>query len=94
MISSVGSVLVLAALLFAAFGSTVGFATGLRPSARGLEIARNAAWGFGIALVLANLLMIWALWNDDFSVGYVAEVGGTQGVMAAVARIRARGGKV
>ncbi len=75
MISILGRLLVMAALLFAAFGATVGISSGLRASRRGLELTRRAALAFGASLLAANALMIWALWTNDFSVGYVAEVG-------------------
>jgi len=70
-----GRLLVLAALLFAAFGAPVGFVAGARHSRRGLALARNAAIGFAVCIIAANLLMEVALLTNDFSVSYVAEVG-------------------
>ena len=75
MISNLGRLLVMAALLFAAFGAPVAFSAGLRHSKRGLELARRAVYGFSGAMILANVLMVYALFTNEFSVGYVAEVG-------------------
>ncbi|HET9450429.1 MAG TPA: cytochrome c biogenesis protein CcsA, partial [Aggregicoccus sp.] len=75
-LSTLGSSLVLAALLCAAFGGLVGMVTGLRGGTQGgLLWVRRAVWGFSAGMVLANLTMVYALLARDFSVQYVAQVG-------------------
>ena len=75
MIALAGRVLILCALLASSAGAVVGFATGARPSAAGWRWVRRLGGGFAAAMVLANLLMEYALLTHDFSVGYVAQVG-------------------
>jgi len=74
-LSLLGKLLVLAALFLAAAGSAAGFVAGSQRNNRAWEFARNSAYGFSIAMLLSNLVMIYALCTNDFSVKYVAEVG-------------------
>jgi cytochrome c-type biogenesis protein CcmF len=75
MVPILGRTLILLALLAASAGALVGFATGARPSAAGWKWARRLAYAFAALMVLANLLMEYALLSHDFSVSYVAHVG-------------------
>jgi cytochrome c-type biogenesis protein CcmF len=74
-LTTLGHTLVLGALAMATAGSVVGFAAGYRRSARALEAARALGMGFATTIIAANLVMIAALVQHDFSVSYVAEVG-------------------
>jgi len=73
--SGLGRALILVALLAASAGSVVAFATGRRYSIEGARWSRWLAYAFGIAITLANVLMVYALVTHDFSVSYVAQVG-------------------
>lgn len=75
MISYLGLSLVLTALLVCAVGAPVGFVAGKTRSARGLALTRRLAFAFALLMLLANLVMEWALVTRDFSVSYVAQVG-------------------
>ena len=75
MISTLGHMLILIALMAAAGGSMVGFVAGYRQSARGTVWAGRAVYVFAWSMFFANLLMIYALLERDFSVSYVAQVG-------------------
>lgn len=77
MISSIGQALILLALLVCAVGAPVGFVAGARRSAEGLRLTRRFALTFAALMVLANLVMEYALLTHDFSVKYVALVGST-----------------
>jgi cytochrome c-type biogenesis protein CcmF len=77
-IPGLGRTLILLALLVAAGGALVGIAAALRPSSAGREWTRRLAYAFSALIVLANLLMVYALVARDFSVGYVAQVGSRQ----------------
>jgi cytochrome c-type biogenesis protein CcmF len=70
-----GQGLVLVALLCATVGAVAGFVGGWRRSPEAARLAWQGAVGFAVASIAANLVMIGALLMDDFSVGYVAEVG-------------------
>jgi cytochrome c-type biogenesis protein CcmF len=74
-IPGLGRALVLLALLVAAGGALVGAAAALRPSVAGREWTRRLAYAFSALMVLANLLMVYALLARDFRVSYVAQVG-------------------
>ncbi|MEZ4322653.1 MAG: heme lyase CcmF/NrfE family subunit [Myxococcota bacterium] len=78
MISMLGRGLVMAALLFATFGSVMGFVAGARYSVRAWELTRMSALAFATSMIGANLLMVYALLTHDFSVAYVAQVGSTE----------------
>ena len=75
MVPLLGRTLILLALLAASAGSLVGFVAGARPSAVGWKWARRLAYAFAASMVLANVLMEYALLTHDFSVSYVAHVG-------------------
>jgi cytochrome c-type biogenesis protein CcmF len=75
MVPLLGRTLILLALLAASAGSVVGFVAGARPSAAGWKRARRLAYAFAALMVLANLVMEYALLTHDFSVSYVAHVG-------------------
>jgi len=77
-IPTVGRLLVLLSVFFAGAGSVAGGWAGLRKSPKAWELARNCAYGFSVAMILANLLMVYALVTHDFGVSYVAEVGSKQ----------------
>ncbi len=75
MVATLGRILILCALLAASAGALVGFTSGKRRSAAGWRWARRLAYAFTAAMILANLVMEYALLTHDFSVGYVAHVG-------------------
>jgi len=75
MVPLAGRLLILLGLLAASAGSIVGFATGRRPSAAGWAWTRRFAYAFAAFMVLATLVMEYALLTHDFSVSYVAHVG-------------------
>jgi cytochrome c-type biogenesis protein CcmF len=72
---AIGRALILLALLAASAGAMVAFATGRRFTVEGARWARRSVFLFGIAIGLANVLMVYALVTHDFSVSYVAQVG-------------------
>ncbi len=74
-IPNLGGALELLALLFATVGCATGLYAGYTRSPKVWEWTRNAAYGFAGSMLLANLLMVYALVTHDFSVKYVAEVG-------------------
>jgi cytochrome c biogenesis factor len=74
-LSTLGTTLVLGGLAMAAAGSVMGFVAGIRRSVAGLRWARGLGVGFGVCLLVANLVMVAALIQHDFSISYVAEVG-------------------
>ncbi len=78
MISLLGRTVVLIALAACAIGSVTGVVAGLRKSADALRWTRLMAYVFGGTTTFAFALMEYALFADDFSVSYVAEVGSTQ----------------
>jgi cytochrome c-type biogenesis protein CcmF len=75
MVSILGQTLVLAALLCASAGTVTGFIAGRHGGVGAWIWTRRLALGFASAMLLANLLMVYALVTLDFSVGYVAQVG-------------------
>ncbi|MCP4663323.1 MAG: heme lyase CcmF/NrfE family subunit, partial [bacterium] len=75
MISLLGQILVLLALLVCAVGAPIGFVAGAQRSASGLVLTRRLAFVFAGLMLLATLAMEWALLTHDFSVSYVAQVG-------------------
>src|SRR5882672_8672442 len=75
MVPILGRILILMALLAASAGALLGFATGRRPNAAGWKWARRLAYAFAAFMVLANVVMEYALLSHDFSVSYVAHVG-------------------
>ncbi|MGH9379019.1 MAG: heme lyase CcmF/NrfE family subunit [Thermoanaerobaculia bacterium] len=77
MASTLGQACVLLGLLASAAGAPVGFFAGARGSAPALRLARALALTFALSMLLATLVMEWALVTHDFSVSYVAQVGST-----------------
>jgi len=75
MISSLGQILVLLALLTCAVGVPVGYLAGARRSLEGLRLTRRLALLYAALMALATLVMEYALLTHDFSVSYVASVG-------------------
>ena len=73
--AQLGRMLILAALAFASSGAVVGFAAGRTGSDTAYAWTRRLALLFSGALILANLVMVQALLQHDFSVSYVAHVG-------------------
>jgi cytochrome c-type biogenesis protein CcmF len=67
--------LVLGALVCAAFGAVVGLTSGLRQSEAGSQWVRRAVWGFFGCMAGSNLMMVYSLVTNDFSIKYVAQVG-------------------
>ena len=75
MIPELGTLLVHASLFFAAVGAVLGMWAGAWRHLQAWAWARRAAYGFAATMLGANLLMVVALVQRDFSVRYVAEVG-------------------
>jgi cytochrome c-type biogenesis protein CcmF len=73
--STLGYSAVLGALACAIFGAVVGIGSGIARRDSGLPWVRRAAIGFFGFMLLANLIMVYALLTHDFSVQYVAHVG-------------------
>ena len=78
MIPLLGRTAVLVALAACAIGTVTGAVAGIRRSEEALRWTRWMAYAFGAAATAAFGLMELALFTDDFSVAYVAEVGSTQ----------------
>src|SRR6266550_6631786 len=75
MTGTLGRFLILASVLVATGGAFVGFAAGQKRSLEGLKWARRFAYAFAALMLLATLVMEYALITHDFSVQYVAHVG-------------------
>jgi len=75
MTAALGRSLILASLLVSTSGAVIGFTAGRKHSAEGLKWARRFAYLFAACMVLATLVMEYALLTHDFSVSYVAQVG-------------------
>src|SRR5258708_38691286 len=73
--ATLGRFLILASVFVSAAGSMIAFAAGRKRSLDGLQMARRFAYAFAGLMVLATLVMEYALLTHDFSVGYVAHVG-------------------
>ncbi len=73
--STLGNGLVLSGLLCAAFAAVVGLTTGMMRRESALPWVQRAIYGFAASMIAANLVMINALLQHDFSVTYVAHVG-------------------
>jgi len=71
----IGRLLILGALGASTAGAIVAFSSAKRPYGAGFVWARRLALIFSVLMIVANLLMVQALVNNDFSVGYVAQVG-------------------
>lgn len=70
-----GTALVLLSLFLASLGAVLGLWAGYRQHRVAWTWARRAAYGFAGTMIAANLVMVKALVEHDFSVRYVAEVG-------------------
>ena len=77
MSSVLGHGLILLALASATIGSMLGFAAGRSGSEAGLRWTRRLAGVFALSLIIANLIMEYALLTHDFTVKYVDMVGST-----------------
>ncbi|MEO7793144.1 MAG: heme lyase CcmF/NrfE family subunit [Thermoanaerobaculia bacterium] len=75
MISILGRLVVLLALLLATIGAVVSFAAAQRNAGGAVARARRLAYAYAVMMALATALMIFALVRHDFSVSYVAQVG-------------------
>jgi cytochrome c-type biogenesis protein CcmF len=75
MTPALGRILILGSLLAATAGAVIGFAAGRTRSMEGLKWARRFAYLYAGLIVLATLVMEYALLTHDFSVHYVAQVG-------------------
>jgi len=75
--SVLGHGLILLALASATIGSMLGFAAGRSGSEAGLRWTRRLAGVFALSLIIANLIMEYALLTYDFTVKYVDMVGST-----------------
>ncbi len=73
--SSLGQLLILTALCTASAGAVVGFATGRSRSEKGILWTRRLAAACSWALIGANVVMVKALLQRDFTVRYVDQVG-------------------
>jgi cytochrome c-type biogenesis protein CcmF len=73
--STLGYGLVLSGLLCAAFAAVVGLVTGMRRIESALPWVQRAMYGYAASMIAANLVMVKALLEHDFSVKYVAQVG-------------------
>ena len=78
MIPLLGRTVVLVALAACAIGTVTGAFAGVKRSETALRWTRWMAYTFGVASTAAFGLMEYALFADDFSVAYVAEVGSSQ----------------
>jgi cytochrome c-type biogenesis protein CcmF len=74
-IGTLGYGLVLGGVVCAAFGALVGLVSGLRRSEAGFPWVMRAVWGFFACMAGSNLMMVYALVTNDFSIKYVAQVG-------------------
>jgi len=70
-----GRGLILLSIALAAAGAIVGYWGGRRRTEAAHQWTKSLAYSFGFSLVLANVVMIKALLEHDFSVKYVAQVG-------------------
>src|SRR5207244_6275234 len=64
-----------ASVLVSTGGAFVGFAAGQKRSIEGLKWTRRFAYAFAALMLLATLVMEYALVTHDFSVQYVEHVG-------------------
>ena len=75
MTASIGRGLVLLSLLCASGGAVAAFAAFARKRSDLTTMAVRAAYGFSLAMFLANVWMVAGLLRNDFSISYVAQVG-------------------
>ncbi|HUO85032.1 MAG TPA: heme lyase CcmF/NrfE family subunit [Thermoanaerobaculia bacterium] len=77
MIPVLGRILILLSLLAATAGALVAFASAKRQDPAGVRWARRLGYLYAAFIIIANLVMVYALVINDFSVSYVAQVGST-----------------
>jgi cytochrome c-type biogenesis protein CcmF len=70
-----GRSLILISLLVASAGAIVAFFAGARRNTVASTWARRMAYAYGVSIIMANAVMIYALVKPDFSVEYVTKVG-------------------
>ena len=70
-----GRGLILLSIALAVSGAIVGYWGGRRRTEAAHQWTKSLAYSFGFSLILANVVMIKALLEHDFSVKYVAQVG-------------------
>jgi len=75
MTATLGRFLILASVLVSTTGAMISFAAGRKHSPEGVRWAQRFAYAFAALMVLATLVMEYALLTHDFSVSYVAHVG-------------------
>ena len=73
--AALGRGLILVAIALAAAGAVVGFWGGRKRTEAAHQWTKTLTYGFSASLILANVVMIKALLQHDFSVSYVAQVG-------------------
>jgi len=73
--ATIGYGLVLGGVVCATFGALVGLVSGMRRSEAGFPWVMRAVYGFFGCMAGANLVMVYALLTNDFSIKYVAQVG-------------------
>lgn len=73
--AALGRGLILVAIALAAAGAVVGFWGGRKRTEAAHQWTKALTYGFSASLILANVVMIKALLQHDFSVSYVAQVG-------------------
>ena len=74
---TLGRIFILVALGACTMGAVAGFTSGVRGSDEALQFARKMVWVFFLAVTGAVITMEYALLAPDFSVSYVAQVGGS-----------------
>jgi cytochrome c-type biogenesis protein CcmF len=75
MTAQLGRFLILATVAVSTTGSIISFAAGRKHSPEGVRWAQRIAYFYSALIVLATLVMEYALLTHDFSVSYVAHVG-------------------
>src|SRR6266566_6399162 len=75
MTATLGRFLILASVLVSTTGAFIAYAAGAKRSPEGLKWSQRFAYAFAALMLLATLVMEYALITHDFSVQYVAHVG-------------------
>jgi cytochrome c-type biogenesis protein CcmF len=75
MTAQLGRFLILATVAVSTTGSIISFAAGRKHSPEGVRWAQRIAYFYSALIVMATLVMEYALLTHDFSVSYVAHVG-------------------
>jgi len=73
--ATLGRFLILASVLVSTTGAMISFAAGRKHAPEGVRWAQRFAYFYAALMVLATLVMEYALLTHDFSVSYVAHVG-------------------